>query len=698
MQMQNGRFLLLTLYLALALGFLFGVPLFEAPDEHHHYYTVRYIADNWELPIAQESLARQEAAQPPLYYLIGAILVSPIDVETDWQPVFNPYVRLGEFNAPQNQNAFIHGTEPTKHTLAMRLLRLYSVLLGAGTLWLIGSLGHLLWGQQAGLLAMGITAVWPQFLFLHSSVTNDTQIIFLCTLGLWLLLKQLREPTFPKNHLTLSFIIICAIWTKMTGLGLLVIALGIIGLHQMQKRQWQLAPFLRVALPALTAIAPLFWRNLTHYGDVTAVSAFVSLAGGNRGWSIGQALAELDRVWLSSFAIFGWMNVPAPTWVFWVWGSLMAIALFGWLFVVARKKPVLNWPHSLPFLLFGGWFGLVFVAWLQFMMQTSADQGRLLFPAFASLVLFMVGGWQPLGKGAWGLIGLGGATAVATLFFTLPQAYTATILATLPPEATPIQTNLSETITIIGITPEQTHVQAGETAWFTVYWQGEGDARETAVYTLLGYNQEPVGKVHTLFRLPSPLWQKDDIIAERIGVHVDHNATTPTLATLYVSLLEHGASAEVAQLKLTGRWAEEPAIAPVARVGEAITLKEVTRNPQTAQPAETILITVTWHIEATIEQEYITFMHLGDPTQAPLAQADGLAREGNYPPSQWEAGEQFSDVYRLTIPPDLPAGQYPLQMGLYNPQTGVRLPVTSANGEPFPHSAYPLGELTVVLP
>jgi hypothetical protein len=38
------------------------------------------------------------------------------------------------------------------------------------------------------------------------------------------------------------------------------------------------------------------------------------------------------------------------------------------------------------------------------------------------------------------------------------------------------------------------------------------------------------------------------------------------------------------------------------------------------------------------------------------------------------------DTYQITLPVDLMPGQYTPIIGLYDPQTGVRLPVTAADG------------------
>jgi hypothetical protein len=53
---------------------------------------------------------------------------------------------------------------------------------------------------------------------------------------------------------------------------------------------------------------------------------------------------------------------------------------------------------------------------------------------------------------------------------------------------------------------------------------------------------------------------------------------------------------------------------------------------------------------------------------------------GTYPTTLWQPGEFVHDVYTLSLPPDLPAGDYVLEVGLYLADTGARLPVVG-NGD-----------------
>ncbi|MDQ7033388.1 MAG: hypothetical protein Q9P01_00700 [Anaerolineae bacterium] len=94
------------LYVILAGYFLIGIiyslsnPLWEAPDEIHHFSMVQYLQTHGlQLPIQEigtVGLWQQEGNQPPLYYILGALLISPLDTsDIDTVMRVNPHADIG---------------------------------------------------------------------------------------------------------------------------------------------------------------------------------------------------------------------------------------------------------------------------------------------------------------------------------------------------------------------------------------------------------------------------------------------------------------------------------------------------------------------------------------------------------------------------------------------------------------------------
>ena len=54
---------------------------------------------------------------------------------------------------------------------------------------------------------------------------------------------------------------------------------------------------------------------------------------------------------------------------------------------------------------------------------------------------------------------------------------------------------------------------------------------------------------------------------------------------------------------------------------------------------------------------------------------------GDYPTTLWHAGEQILDEHTMLIPADLPPGEYSLAVGMYNPDSGARVPLVEGTGD-----------------
>ena len=139
-------FSILAIYAALALAYGVVIPPFEGLDEVEHFGVVRYVADMGRLPVQGDaSLAayhiRQEASQPPLYYLVAGPLLRLSRISTantaDYL-VPNPYVTCGTENIRADKAVLRH--DPFAEAfpwhdalLALHLLRALSTVMQAFT-------------------------------------------------------------------------------------------------------------------------------------------------------------------------------------------------------------------------------------------------------------------------------------------------------------------------------------------------------------------------------------------------------------------------------------------------------------------------------------------------------------------------------------------------------------------------------------
>ena len=80
-----------------------------------------------------------------------------------------------------------------------------------------------------------------------------------------------------------------------------------------------------------------------------------------------------------------------------------------------------------------------------------------------------------------------------------------------------------------------------------------------------------------------------------------------------------------------------------------------------------------WQAVTETDISYRVFIHLLDSDGNLITQADGEPQAWQRPTTGWLPTEIIEDPHTLNLPNDLPAGNYTLFIGLYNPQTGQRL-------------------------
>ncbi len=100
-----------------------------------------------------------------------------------------------------------------------------------------------------------------------------------------------------------------------------------------------------------------------------------------------------------------------------------------------------------------------------------------------------------------------------------------------------------------------------------------------------------------------------------------------------------------------------------------------------------------WRNTAAIDRPYVVFNHLVSADWLTYAQLDEMPQRGRPLMTCWQIEEIYRDTHTLTLPPDLPPGQYFLEMGLVDPQTGARVPVTNADGVASDHVEMPVDAL-----
>ena len=119
------------------------------------------------------------------------------------------------------------------------------------------------------------------------------------------------------------------------------------------------------------------------------------------------------------------------------------------------------------------------------------------------------------------------------------------------------------------------------------------------------------------------------------------------------------------------------------RFGEHIRLTGYDLHSPDPRPGSPLDLTLYWNATTTPPANYSFFLHLiGDDDPRPLAQVDGNPAVPARLTQTWDRpGETLiSPRFALPLPDDLPPGDYRVMLGLYNFETGARLPVRDAQG------------------
>ena len=705
-------------YVVLGVTYALATPPLEASDEYKHYPVVQHIETEHALPVLDPEnpgLWLQEAAQPPLYYSIMALLTSWINT-SDLANVHqvNPHAFIGNPDQVANKNLIIHEVDRETYPwggtiLAVFIIRLASIALGVGTIVTTARLGYTLAGPKVGLLAAALTAFNPMFLFVSAAVNNDSLAIFLGSQGLYLLVRlwqDVPDPRFQwRRYLELGLVLGLGILTKLSLAGLLALTGVALAWLAWQRGEWRLFFVGGVVTAGVALVIPSWWfaRNLQLYQDPLGLDVFFTVQGTRESpisWS--DWTSEFGSFYRSFWGLFGGVNVAAPDLYYWICNLAAVVGAAG-LVTWLRKS---HSPKQRGLWLLPAWALIVFVLLLRWNTIYIAFQGRLIFPALsATSVLWAMGtlAWSrnrespflALVLSAWML-----GAAITLPWSTIRPAYAYPEPLTTVPEPAqfgPITFKADDgEIQLVGVAMQtgQSVIPAGEPVKVTLYWQATDPVRKDYVSSvhLLGRDYASVGQINRYpgsGMMPTSRWQVGQIWRDEYHIYVDRDAMAPTRLNVSVglydaqkssSLLPAGPDGAPMVLVIVGEArlgrekgeAPEPSTALGIALADGITLEGYSLEPQPAVAGDTLTLGLFWEASAQPQHNYTVFVHLLGRDDSQIAVADGPPAGGDYPTSLWQTGDQVEDLHVIHLPPDLPSGGYIIELGLYVPATDLR--------------------------
>lgn len=120
------------------------------------------------------------------------------------------------------------------------------------------------------------------------------------------------------------------------------------------------------------------------------------------------------------------------------------------------------------------------------------------------------------------------------------------------------------------------------------------------------------------------------------------------------------------------------------RFGHSIWLKGYGVNAITVQPGTDLVLTLYWQTTAPIDRVYTVFNQIIDPSDfRKVGQRDGEPACNRRPTNSWLPDELIADRHWVSVFPNAVPGTYTLLIGLYDRETGERLPISTVDDQPM---------------
>ncbi len=230
---------------------------------------------------------------------------------------------------------------------------------------------------------------------------------------------------------------------------------------------------------------------------------------------------------------------------------------------------------------------------------------------------------------------------------------------------------------LLGAAPLPQRARPGESVFLRLCWQAMGAALPEGAVTLTLRGSE----THILYGgapasgYPFAQWRPGDIVEDRYTLRLPREiAAGPYTLDLSVEQTRVATLASI-EVQALERSFTPPEMQYPFEADFGARIRLLGYDVGLLQPGQPLDVTLYWQSLATLDDDYLVFVHVLDESGAIVAQVDEGPQQGGYPTSLWIAGEIVADRHTLALPGDLPAGSYRLRIGFYRQENGDYLAV-----------------------
>ncbi len=278
----------------------------------------------------------------------------------------------------------------------------------------------------------------------------------------------------------------------------------------------------------------------------------------------------------------------------------------------------------------------------------------------------------------------------------------------------PANVTIGENIRLQGYAFEPSIIQPGEDIYLTLYLQPTRPITvgfSTDVY--LRYMQD--GHVWAWNQHLTPkavsgqFWQPGQVVPERIKLQTEENIPYGAYELQILwrwpdredkwALYQDNDTNPLDRIRLGYAVAPPPAepveMQPVgATFSDQIRLAGLDIGGD-LRPGGNANLTLFWEALRPPDDKYTVFVHLLNAEGELVAAHDGEPADGTFATTAWQPGLLVEDDHQLSLPTDMPPGDYDLRVGLYLLETGARLPAQDGQGKAYPDGALPLPAIEI---